>query len=91
MQIGTILEPLDQPIILQLVSPFLVCLEVHFQAVLMGILRRQRARVPSIGEVREKYFLLESQGISIFFVESQGKSGNFDLALVNQILLYVCL
>ena len=44
------------------------------------------AGFPPSGKIREKYFLLESQGISIFFVESQGKSGNFDLAQVNQIL-----
>ena len=49
-------------------------------------------RVPTIRENQGKIFssgksgkVRESQGISIFFVESQGKSGNFDLAQVNQI------
>ena len=40
----------------------------------------QIAGFPPSGKIREKYALLESQGISIFFIESQGKSGNFDLA-----------
>ena len=43
--------------------------------------RQGSQRQGKLGKVREKYFFLESQGISIVFVESQGKSGNFDLAL----------
>ncbi len=30
--------------------------------------------LPPSGKIRENFVLLESQGISVFFVESQGKS-----------------
>ncbi len=49
----------------------------------------QGAGFPPSWKIRGKYSLLESQGISIFFIEGQGKSGNFDLAYVNQILPYI--
>ncbi len=44
---------------------------------------------PPSEKIREKYVLLESQGISIFFVEIQGKSGNIYLAYMNHILSYI--
>ncbi len=47
------------------------------------------AGFPESEKIREKYFPRESQGISIFFVESQGKSGDVYLTQVNQILSYI--